>query len=152
MSSADSWASSPAVRRVMQANRGRDTGPEMAIRRLVHSAGLRYRVDSRPLQGLNRRADLVFTRSRVAVFVDGCFWHGCPDHHTFAKANAQYWAEKVERNRERDAETDRLLAEAGWTVVRAWEHEDAVQVVDRIVTALDGSRVQVLGSYRRRPA
>lgn len=131
--SSESWASSPGVRKAMQANRGRDTKPEMAVRRLVHGAGLRYRVDARPLRDLNRRADLVFARVKVAVFVDGCFWHGCPEHHTAAIANAAFWADKVERNRSRDAETDRLLAEAGWTVIRAWEHEAPEAVADAIL-------------------
>ena len=72
------------------------------MRRLVHAAGLRYRVDARPLAQLNRRADMVFSRAKVAVFIDGCFWHGCPEHHTVARSNASYWAEKVARNRERD--------------------------------------------------
>lgn len=120
----------------MQANRGRDTKPEMAVRRAAHAAGLRFRVDYRPIPELNRRADLVFTRAKVAVFVDGCFWHGCPTHHTIAKSNAKFWAQKVTRNRERDAETDRLLGEAGWTVIRAWEHEPADDVVARILTSL----------------
>ncbi|MEQ7845805.1 very short patch repair endonuclease [Nocardioides kribbensis] len=120
----------------MQANRGRDTKPEMAVRRAAHAAGLRFRVDYRPIPELNRRADLVFTRAKVAVFVDGCFWHGCPTHHTVAKSNADFWARKVTRNRERDAETDRLLREAGWTVIRAWEHEPADDVVARILTSV----------------
>lgn len=120
----------------MQANRGRDTKPEMAVRRAAHAAGLRFRVDYRPIQDLNRRADLVFTRSMVAVFVDGCFWHGCPTHHTVAKSNAAFWAQKVSRNRERDAETDRLLWQAGWTVLRAWEHEPADDVVNRILASV----------------
>jgi DNA mismatch endonuclease (patch repair protein) len=132
----ESWASTPGVRRGMQANRGRDTKPEMAVRRAAHAAGLRYRVDHRPIPTLNRRADLVFTRAKVAVFVDGCFWHGCPAHHTVAKSNAPFWAEKVRRNRERDAETDSLLADDGWTVIRVWEHEPAEAVVTRIVHAL----------------
>jgi len=120
----------------MQANRRRDTAPEMAVRRLVHAAGLRYRVDCRPLPDLNRRADLVFTRAKVAVFVDGCFWHGCPEHHTVAKSNAQFWAEKVRKNRERDAETDRVLEAAGWTVIRCWEHEDPPDVASRVIRAV----------------
>lgn len=110
----------------MQSNRGRDTVPELALRRAVHALGLRYRVSVRPLPAVRRTADLVFTKAKVAVFMDGCFWHGCPDHHTRSATNAAYWAEKVRRNRERDAETDRLLAEAGWLVVRVWEHEDPV--------------------------
>ena len=120
----------------MQANRGRDTGPELAVRRLVHAAGLRYRVDTRPLPDLNRRADLVFTRARVAAFIDGCFWHGCPKHHTVARTNAGFWAEKVRRNQARDVETDRLLTEAGWIVIREWEHEDPAVVADRVLKAV----------------
>lgn len=120
----------------MQANRGRDTKPEIAVRRAAHAAGLRFRVDYRPIPELNRRADLVFTRAKVAVFVDGCFWHGCPTHHTVAKSNADFWAQKVTRNRERDAETDRLLRDAGWTVIRAWEHEPADDVVVRILASV----------------
>ena len=128
------------VRRSMRANRGRDTGPELAVRRLVHAAGLRYRVSARPLPALRRTADLVFTRRRIAVFVDGCFWHGCPDHHTTARTNAAYWAEKVRANRERDADTDRRLGEAGWTVLRFWEHEEPAAVAERIVAAVREAR------------
>ncbi len=125
----------------MRGNRGRDTKPELAIRRLVHAAGLRYRVDARPLAQLNRRADMVFSRAKVAVFVDGCFWHGCPTHHTVARSNASYWADKVTTNRERDAETDRLLEEAGWTVIRAWEHEVPEAVAKHIVGTVRSSEV-----------
>ena len=120
----------------MQANRRRDTAPEIAVRRLAHAAGLRYRVDAKPLPHLNRRADLVFTRARVAVFIDGCYWHGCPEHGTMAKTNADYWDAKIARNRERDAETDKLLTGAGWTVVRAWEHAAPREVVDQIIAAV----------------
>lgn len=108
----------------MTATRGRDTRPEMAVRRAVHRRGLRYRVSARPLPGLRRTADLVFPRARVAVFVDGCWWHGCAEHHRPATRNAVFWEEKIQGNRERDADTDRRLAEAGWTVVRVWEHHD----------------------------
>src|SRR5690242_1595504 len=85
-----SWASSEGVRASMRANRGRDTAPELAVRRAVHRLGLRYRVSARPIASLRRTADLVFPRQRVAVFVDGCFWHGCPVHHTVAKTNAAF--------------------------------------------------------------
>ncbi|WP_457109809.1 very short patch repair endonuclease [Marmoricola sp. URHA0025 HA25] len=98
----------------MRANRRRDTGPELAIRRLVHAAGLRYRVDVRPLPDLNRRADMVFIRQRVAVFIDGCYWHGCPEHGTSARTNADYWSAKIGRNIERDLDTTRRLANGGW--------------------------------------
>ena len=108
----------------MKSNKSRDTKPELALRSAVHALGLRYRVAAKPLVGLRRTADLVFPRAKVAVFLDGCFWHGCPEHHTVASANATFWAEKVESNRTRDRDTDRRLAEAGWDVVRVWEHED----------------------------
>lgn len=100
------WASSPAARAVRVSNRRRDTRPELAVRRAVHALGLRYRVDVRPLPTVNRRADLVFSRRRVAVFVDGCYWHGCPDHGTTPKTNAIYWGGKIARNSERDRDTD----------------------------------------------
>lgn len=119
-----SWASSEAVRNQMRANRSRDTRPELALRSRVHELGLRYRVSARPLPSIRRTADLVFTRARVAVFLDGCFWHGCPDHHRPARRNEEFWRDKVTGNRARDAETDHLLESAGWMVVRVWEHED----------------------------
>src|SRR4051812_33844725 len=105
-----SWAASPAVRKNMQANRGRDTGPELALRRSLHARGLRYFVNRRPVRTIRRTADILFPRGRLAIFVDGCFWHGCPQHHTVAASNADYWADKVEQNRARDRETDELLA------------------------------------------
>jgi DNA mismatch endonuclease (patch repair protein) len=129
---AESWASSPEARARMQSNKGRDTKPELALRSAVHALGLRYRVDARPLKQLRRRADLVFPRAKVAVFLDGCFWHGCPVHHTVAAANASFWAEKVSTNRTRDSDTDARLAEAGWVSVRVWEHEDPVAAAERV--------------------
>ncbi|MFE3080920.1 very short patch repair endonuclease [Nocardia tengchongensis] len=131
-SQAKSWASSTGSRASMQANRSRDTGPELALRRAVHALGLRYRVSARPLPGVRRTADLVFAGPKVAVFMDGCFWHGCPEHHTVAVRNGDYWAEKVAKNRARDANTDELLREAGWLAVRIWEHEDPLAAADRV--------------------
>lgn len=134
--SAASRASSPASRKSMQGNRARDTEPELAIRRILHGQGFRYRVSARPLKGVRRTADLVFGPAKVAVFVDGCFWHRCPDHATDPKTNSDYWKPKLQRNAERDRETDSLLEEAGWLSVRVWEQEDpkvAVQRVARIV-------------------
>lgn len=128
----ESWASSEAVRASMQSNKGRDTKPELALRRAVHALGLRYRVAFRPVKSVRRSADLVFTKARVAVFMDGCFWHGCPIHHTIAATNAEFWAEKIRRTRERDAETNRILAEAGWRVFRVWEHEDPADAAERV--------------------
>ena len=122
----------------MQRQRTRDTAPEVALRRLLHAAGLRYRIDTPPLKGLRRRADIVFGPARVAVFVDGCFWHGCPLHGTRPTiANAAYWSDKVRRNRERDADTDSKLDAAGWLPIRAWEHEDATDIADQVIVAVD---------------
>jgi len=135
-----SWASSDAARRTMQANRSRDTSPELAVRSRVHAAGLRYLVDRRLPVPRVRRGDLVFPRARVAVFVDGCFWHGCPQHHSAPRTNAGFWSTKVERNRERDRETDELLLEAGWLSLRAWEHEDPDEVAARVIETVRSRR------------
>jgi DNA mismatch endonuclease (patch repair protein) len=116
----------------MQSNKGRDTEPELALRRAVHALGLRYRVSARPLASVRRTADLVFTTEKVAVFLDGCFWHGCLTHHTVAAANARFWADKVKDNRTRDRDTDSQLVAAGWVSVRIWEHEDPIQAAERI--------------------
>lgn len=125
----------------MLGNRSRDTKPELAVRRLVHAAGLRYRVDYAPLRDRRRlRADLVFTRAKVAVFVDGCFWHGCPEHHTAAKTNVEFWTAKVTRNRDRDSRTNSTLRDAGWTVLRFWEHEDPSDVAARIMDVVIAAR------------
>lgn len=126
----DSWASSPGRRRNMQANRSRDTKPELEVRRALHRLGLRYRVAIAPEPGLRRRADIVFTRARVAVFIDGCFWHGCPEHgRSSFNHNADYWPTKIAANRARDTDTNLKLAQAGWLVLRYWEHQDAADVV-----------------------
>lgn len=127
-----SWATTAAVRKAMRANRSRDTKPELAVRSAAHALGLRYRVDARPLPNVRCRADLVFARCRVAVFIDGCWWHGCPLHYRPPKANAAYWASKVNRNVARDRRTDQNLAEAGWLVVRIWAHEDPEQAAQRL--------------------
>jgi DNA mismatch endonuclease (patch repair protein) len=124
--------SSDVVRRRMQQQRRRDTRPEIALRRALHAAGLRYRVERPVIPGLRRRADVVFGPAKVAVFVDGCFWHMCPKHATFPKANAEWWREKLERNRARDQDTDRLLRERGWLPARVWEHEEIAEAALRI--------------------
>ena len=120
----------------MKSNKGRDTKPEVALRLAVHALGLRYRVSERPLKRLRRTADIVFASTKVAVFLDGCFWHGCPDHHTVAATNAKFWADKVESNKARDQDTDRRLKEAGWVSVRIWEHDDPAEAADRIRTVV----------------
>ncbi len=121
----------------MQRQQTRDTAPELALRRALHAAGLRYRVDVAPLPGLRRRADLVFRSAQVAVFVDGCFWHGCPQHgRRTPHANPEYWTDKVRRNRERDADTDQRLRETGWLPVRLWEHEDVLEAAGGVAAAV----------------
>ncbi|WP_455133200.1 very short patch repair endonuclease [Microbacterium aurum] len=126
------WASSDAARKTMQGNRGRDTKAELAVRRLVHGAGLRYRVGARPEPDLRRTADLLFTRARVAVFIDGCYWHGCPEHFTLPATNLDYWSTKIGRNQARDLETTTLLEGLGWLVLRFWEHEPPAAVAASI--------------------
>lgn len=140
-----SWASSPARRRIMQANRSRDTAPELALRRLIHAEGMRYRVSARPLKDLRRTADVVFGPAKVAVFVDGCFWHSCPQHGTRPATNPDYWLPKLARNVERDRETDRLLAAAGWLSIRVWEHDDVVKVARRVVRTARSRRLRLAG-------
>lgn len=114
----------------------RDTVPELEIRSELHRRGFRFRVDRAPVRGLRSRADIVFGPARVAVYVDGCFWHSCPEHGTKPKANAEWWERKLTRNTERDRETDRVLREHGWEVVRIWEHEDPAAAADRVESAL----------------
>ena len=120
----------------MQGNRKRDTRPELALRSELHRRGLRYRIDTKPLESLRCRADIVFRRQKVAVFVDGCFWHGCPEHGTSPRTNASYWSAKIARNMERDRLNGAELSTAGWAVVRVWEHEIPAESADRITRVL----------------
>lgn len=127
----------------MERQRRRDTAPELALRRALHAMGLRYRVDARlPLPGLRRTADLLFPGPRVAVFVDSCFWHACPEHGTWPKGNGAWWRQKLETNRRRDADTSARLVEAGWLPLRVWEHEApqdaAIRVRDAVVARGSG--------------
>lgn len=124
------------VRRRMSRQKSRDTGVEMALRRALHALGLRYRVHRRPVAGVRREADVVFPGARVAVFVDGCFWHGCPEHATWPKNNAEFWRGKIEGNRARDRDTDARFAQAGWRVVRVWEHEDPAEAAARVLAVV----------------
>lgn len=112
----------------MMGNRSRDTKPELIVRRYLHGSGLRYRVHVRPIADWNRRADIVFPKAKIAVFVNGCFWHGCPRHFTAPKTNENYWTPKIKRNKERDAETFARLKSEGWLVIPIWEHEDLVEI------------------------
>jgi DNA mismatch endonuclease (patch repair protein) len=134
---------SAAASAVMRGNRRRDTRPEVLLRSLLHARGYRFRKDLAITVGGGRvRPDVVFTRQRVAVFVDGCFWHGCPDHGTSPRANSWYWAAKLRGNQERDRRVDSWLREARWVVIRIWEHEDPAHAVARIVAALDPEHPQ----------
>jgi DNA mismatch endonuclease (patch repair protein) len=125
-------ASTEAVSRRMSAQARRDTECELKLRSALHRQGMRFFVHRRPVPSIRRQADLVFPRARVAVFVDGCFWHGCPEHGTWPKANAEWWRAKIEGNRKRDADTDARLVEAGWTPIRIWEHERPDHAASRI--------------------
>lgn len=137
MTGEPSRAVTDAVSAVMRGNRRRDTRPEVAVRSLLHAEGLRYRVDFSLPFDKRRKADIVFPRQRLAVFVDGCFWHGCPEHYRPAKTDPDgFWAAKLQRNAMRDRDTDRRLLECGWTVMRFWEHEDPGLVAARICEAL----------------
>ncbi|MFF8651713.1 very short patch repair endonuclease [Streptomyces griseoluteus] len=135
-----SWASSAARRRNMQAIRSRDTTPERLIRSLVHAQGFRYRVAARPLPNLRRTADLVFRPAKLAVFIDGCYWHGCPQHYVPPKTNSGYWSDKVARNMARDRDTDDQLRAAGWTVLRFWEHDPAEECALKIAATVSHLR------------
>jgi DNA mismatch endonuclease (patch repair protein) len=132
--------SGPDVTRRMKATQQRDTLPELALRSRLHALGYRYRVDTSPIPGLRRRADLIFSRARVAVYVDGCFWHSCPKHGTWPKANAEWWQVKIGANVARDRDTDRALVAAGWRVVRVWEHEPAERAIRRVAAAVARGR------------
>src|SRR5690348_10079614 len=125
--------------RNMQANRRTDTKPEVTLRKELHRLGYRYRKDL-PLvvgQGLRVRPDIVFPRRKIAVFVDGCFWHVCPEHGRMPTSNEWYWTPKLRRNMERDRAADAALTASGWRVIRLWEHEPLPSAVDAVVEALD---------------
>ncbi len=124
----------------MSVQKTRNTDPELAIRSELHRRGLRYRVHQRPLASLRREADLVIRKYKLALFVDGCFWHGCPEHGTWPRNNAEFWRSKIEKNIERDRDTDSALDRAGWTVIRSWEHEDAAEVAERVMQAVERLR------------
>lgn len=133
-------ASSPAVAKRMRSTPCRDSRPEIELRRRVHAAGLRYRVDVQPLRDLRRRADLVFPVERVAVFLDGCFWHGCPQHFSCPRANGRWWQAKIETTRLRDADTGMKLRAEGWLVLRFWEHESPIEAAASVVTSVKARR------------
>lgn len=133
----------------MRNQKRRDTKVEVAIRRRLHALGLRFRVDFRMEPSLRVRGDIVFTRLRVVVFVDGCFWHGCPRHATKPKNNATWWEEKLAANVERDRRNTAALEDLGWCVLRIWEHVDPDDAANEIVAELD--RITPTGTPRTAP-
>ncbi|MEV7522235.1 very short patch repair endonuclease [Streptomyces sp. NPDC091371] len=135
-------ATTATVRTRMSRQKSRDTGVEVSLRKALHAAGARYRVHRKPVKGVRREADIVFGPARVAVFVDGCFWHGCPVHATWPKNNAEFWRTKIEGNRRRDRDTDARFAEAGWLAVRVWEHERADEAAERVLAVVASRRAQ----------
>lgn len=110
----------------------RNTPPELALRRELHSLGLRFRVQYHIVGSTRRTADIAFPRYKIAVFVDGCFWHGCPKHMTWPKRNAQWWREKIKATKCRDTSSDAMLKAKGWLPIRVWEHEDPARAAERI--------------------
>jgi DNA mismatch endonuclease (patch repair protein) len=140
-------ASSAEARHRMQVTRQRDTTCELALRSAAHRLGLRFRVDW-PLPNTRRRADLAFVSARVAVFVDGCFWHGCPSHGTWPKANAEWWRAKIEGNVRRDRDTDARLSAAGWRVLRFWEHEDMPRAARTLERAVRSRQTRAVRNVR----
>ncbi|MFJ4617860.1 very short patch repair endonuclease [Streptomyces sp. NPDC088812] len=124
----------------MSRQASKDTGVELAVRRLLHAAGLRYRVEY-PVPGMpRRRIDVAFPRARVAVLIDGCFWHGCPQHATQPKSNREWWRAKLDRNMARDRETTEHLTTQGWTVLRFWEHVSPDEVAAAVQAAVELER------------
>jgi len=130
----------------MMGNRSRDTMPERLLRSELHRNGHRFRVDVRPVASIPRRADIVFGGLRLAVFVDGCFWHGCPRHYRPPKTNSDYWIGKIRGNRERDLDTATRLNVAGWTTLRIWEHETTTLAAERVAETMSGLRRRIAGS------
>lgn len=129
----------------MRATAQRQTGPERALQELLDRAGLQYEVDTKALPTLRSRPDILFPGERLAVFVDGCFWHACPDHGTLPKNNGGWWAAKLAVNRRRDEETDRVLMDAGWVVLRFWEHDDPLIAAESVVEAVSRKRTGLEG-------
>jgi DNA mismatch endonuclease (patch repair protein) len=132
--------SSAAATKIGVANRRRDTKPEVQLRSELHRRGLRFRKDLLVrTPDAKARVDICFTRARVAVFVDGCFWHSCPDHQHLPKRNTDYWVPKLAANVDRDRRVDQALRAAGWSIVRVWEHEDRHSAADRIEPMVRGA-------------
>jgi DNA mismatch endonuclease, patch repair protein len=125
-----------AARAGVRGNRRKDTAFERDVRRRLWAAGMRYRVDYSPIVDRRRKADIVFIGARIAIFLDGCFWHMCPDHCRMGKDSTGFWQEKLEANARRDLNTSAMYEAEGWAVLRFWEHEDVASVVERVMEAL----------------
>lgn len=122
----------PATRKRMSKVRQKSTAPELALRKELFRLGLRFRIDRVVLNKPRRVADIVFPKQKIAIFVDGCFWHGCPTHATWPKNNAEFWRKKIESNVARDIDTNARLEGLGWSVFRIWAHESATEAAQRI--------------------
>lgn len=131
-----SWAGSDAVRSIMRSNKGRDTRPELELRRLLHAMGLRYRMNHKVSALPRRSIDIAFPKYHLAVFVDGCYWHGCPEHYRPSTSNREFWSDKIRGNMERDRDTESRLRDAGWDVLRFWEHVNPVTAADLVAEHL----------------
>jgi DNA mismatch endonuclease (patch repair protein) len=132
----------------MSAARRRDTSPEVALRRELHSRGRRFRVIFKVPGNRRRTIDIAFPRRRLAVFVDGCFWHGCPDHGNLPSSNHDWWKQKLAANAARDMDTNRILEDAGWTVLRFWEHQSAQEGADIVDATLERLGARPLASRK----
>jgi DNA mismatch endonuclease (patch repair protein) len=131
----------------MQTQKTSGTRIELQVRRKLHALGYRYRVNRRLLPDQKFKGDIVWSGRRLVVFLDGCFWHGCPIHGTTPKSNTEWWRSKINGNRDRDLRVDEILRQSGWTVLRFWEHDDSEQIIESVVQqleAIDGSRRHVL--------
>ncbi len=126
----------------MLANRNRNTGPELALRHELFRLGFRYRIHYSPLASRRWKVDVAFPRHRLAVFIDGCFWHGCPQHHALPKSNVEFWRSKVLGNVGRDRKLDAMLSEQGWKVLRVWEHDDPEAAARLVASILSSSYVE----------
>ncbi|MBL9088907.1 MAG: very short patch repair endonuclease [Planctomycetia bacterium] len=139
----------------MRAQRRESTSPEVRLRRCLFAHGLRFRLHQPLLHGRARKIDIVLPKHRAAVFVDGCFWHGCPQHGTRPKVNRWYWDAKFSRNQARDRDTDRRLRALGWKVFRFWEHlspESAAARVAKWVAVRESKRTGSASGGARRQA
>jgi DNA mismatch endonuclease (patch repair protein) len=128
----------PEVSELMRRFRSRDTKPELEVRRRLHAAGLRFRLHTTVPEYPRRTIDIAFPKQNVAVFIDGCYWHACPEHGKVPARNSEWWAGKLRRTVERDAETTAALEHNGWTVIRAWEHEDPLAVAEQVERTVRG--------------